>query len=149
MAFQQALVTQLAGNLEQVIEVAVELELVAADDVVGQCLGLGILTTVHADLGGKSHGCIGSGCAIVGGLVGTHLGAILNGVIQVLEHVALNGVPGRTGEIALVVVAQDGHVAKGLCEPVVGIGTQDAHLTAVGTVVCPVGITGDVLGIGV
>ena len=66
-----------------------------------------------------------------------------------IEHVALNGLLGRTRQVALVVVAQDGHVAKGLREPVVGIGTQDAHLTAVGAVSRSVGITGNVLGIGV
>ena len=75
-------------------------------------------------------------------LVGTQFDTIVDGILQVFEHIQLHGVLGGTGKVVLAIATQDGDISESLRQPIVGPGPEGAHLAAVVAVtclVCPIG----------
>ena len=134
LAFEEALVAEFAGYLEEFVEIGIKRELLAADDVVGQFLHLRVVATVQTDFGGHHPGRVGSDGADVLHLVGPHFPTVVHGELQIVEHVVLHQGLGRAGEVGLAVGSEDRHVAEGLRQPVIGVSPQNAHFALVGAV---------------
>ena len=93
-----------------------------------------VVVLLHINLGCEGFGCVCRHGTRVFHLVGTLLFAVLVGEIKVFEHVMIYRSPCRTGEIALLIVAQDGYIAECSREHIISPGAQKAHFAAVSTI---------------
>ena len=71
--------------------------------------------------------------------VRTYLRTVLDGVVQVFQHISVDSSNGRTCQVSLSVVTQNGDRTESLNQTVVGVGAKEFYLTlirAVGSFLC-------------